>query len=153
MISLVIIFSATSFLNNSRSIEYLEEGSSTYWRFIAPSKILLELLPKNPLGLPFGSYEKNISSFDLMHGSSVGDSIDNGHLLYLYYFGGVYLIFLILLLYFFYKSSNYSIKSFILYYLITTNFSGAIFNIDYMFVILILPIIVLKMVKNKKYVY
>ena len=153
MVPIVIIYSVTSFSNSSRSFEYLNEGSSTYWRFIAPSKILLELLPKNPLGLPFGSYEKNISSFGLIHGSSVGHSIDNGHLLYLYYFGGVYLIFLILLLYYFYKSSDYTIKSFIVFYLITANFSGAIFNIDYMFVILILPIMVLKMVKNKQYVY
>lgn len=130
--------------------EYQEEGSSTYWRFVAPVIILMDLLPNHLTGMPFGSYKDVISSYGLYNGPNIGDTIDNGHLLLIYYFGIITCFFYLLIGYVFMKTNIIYYKLYIIYFLLVYNFSGAIFNMEYEFAIFVLPIFVLKLMRKEQ---
>ncbi len=144
-----IIFVVLFYSYIPRIDEYSTEGSSTYWRFVAPVIILIDLIPNHLTGMPFGSYQDVVRSYGLYNGASIGSSIDNGHLLLVYYFGFTALLLYVLLIYFFVKSSDYMIKSYIVYFFIVYNFTGAIFNIEYVFLIILLPIVTIKLVRRR----
>lgn len=72
-----------------RLLEFGLEGGSAYYRTIAPLVVLRDVLLEHPLGLPFGSMEKVVSSYHLLHGGMEGTGIDNGAYILVYYFGWI----------------------------------------------------------------
>ena len=70
-----------------RLAEISIEGSSGYWRLIAPLTILKNVFVNYPLGVPFGQIESFLAPMGLQHGRGVGTSIDNGMYCLAFYFG------------------------------------------------------------------
>lgn len=70
-----------------RLAEINVEGSSGYWRLIAPLSVLRNVFVNYPLGVPFGQIESFLLPMGLQHGSRVGMSIDNGMYCLAFYFG------------------------------------------------------------------
>jgi len=71
----------------SRLAEISIEGSSGYWRLIAPLTILKDVFVNYPLGVPFGQIESFLAPMGLQHGGGIGTSIDNGMYCLAFYFG------------------------------------------------------------------
>jgi putative colanic acid polymerase len=75
------------------------EGSSAYYRIIAPLQVISDVLQTHPLGMPLGSIEKVIGSYGLEMAGVQAKSLDNGFYVVVFYFGWLGLILLLLLLY------------------------------------------------------
>jgi len=130
-----------------RFSELDSDSSSLYWRLIAPVIILSDLIPAHISGLPFGSVYDVVSSYGLMNGDKTGQSIDNGHLLLFYYFG-LLSLFLYIGLTLIFFSSNYVVRSYLVFWFFAYFFSGAVFNVEYAFLMFYLPLIIIKLTSN-----
>lgn len=84
-IFIVIYLFLTQF--GSRLIEIGVEGSSGYWRLIAPLYVIANAMEKSLVGIPLGQISDFVSSLGLQHGQSIGSSIDNGLFVILFNFG------------------------------------------------------------------
>lgn len=82
----VVVF-ASSIILYSRLNEIGVEGTSGYWRLIAPLIILSKVFAEYPFGVPFGQIEAFLLPLGLQHGDTVGSSIDNGVYFLAFYFG------------------------------------------------------------------
>jgi putative colanic acid polymerase len=63
------------------------EGTSTYYRFVAPLKVLSDVLLYNPFGITFGMMEDTLLQYGMLNGETEGKSLDNGWYLLVFYFG------------------------------------------------------------------
>lgn len=89
----VVLVMVTLFILPSRLAEVNEEGTSGYWRLIAPTIILSKVLINFPLGVPFGQIESFVTPLGLSHAGHVGTSIDNGTYYFIFYFGWLGILF------------------------------------------------------------
>jgi putative colanic acid polymerase len=63
------------------------EGSSAYYRLLAPLNVLTDVLTYSPVGRPFGSVEETISDYKLHMAGVPASSLDNGFYVVVFYFG------------------------------------------------------------------
>lgn len=63
------------------------EGTSTYFRMVAPLTVIKDVLTNSVTGLPFGEVERVMSDYGLLNGETVGSTLDNGVYLMIFYFG------------------------------------------------------------------
>ena len=70
-----------------RSASGAIDGSSTYYRLIAPLPVLRDILLHSPLGAVFGSLNATIGKYGLLNGNRTGTSLDNGVYVLVFYFG------------------------------------------------------------------
>lgn len=75
------------------------EGSSAYYRIVAPLRVISDVLHTHPLGMPLGSIERVIGSYGLEMAGVQAKSLDNGFYVVIFYFGWIGVILLLLLLY------------------------------------------------------
>jgi putative colanic acid polymerase len=126
------------------------EGTSGYWRLIAPVIIITNALSIMPMGIPFGQINEFVLSLDLNHGGYAGSSLDNGLAVLLFYFGLVAFIFLAVILYKLISAIYFRNKEGVIfwwYVLASLQFSGGIFLPEY-----ILPmILMIYQYKKSKY--
>lgn len=115
----------------SRVRSFTVPGSSANYRVVAPLDILRPVLVEHPLGLPLGTVNETVRQADLLNGSTVGGSLDNGFYVIIYYFGWVAIIIGVLsLLTVLLTTGNHTRASrllFVGYCLVFLVFSGAIF--------------------------
>ena len=78
-----------------RIAEVSVEGTSGYWRLVAPLRILSKVYIDYPIGIPFGQIENFVIPLGIQHGAGVGSSIDNGMYNFAFYFGWIATVFLI----------------------------------------------------------
>lgn len=63
------------------------EGSSTYYRFVAPLQVLSDILIHKPFGATFGTMEKILLRYGMLNGVTAGKTLDNGWYLLIFFFG------------------------------------------------------------------
>lgn len=63
------------------------DGTSAYYRLVAPLPILGDILDDHPMGMALGSIEQVISSYGLNMAGVQATSLDNGMYVLIYYFG------------------------------------------------------------------
>ncbi len=113
-----------------RLSEINTEGTSGYWRLIAPQKIIINAFSTTPFGVPFGQVENFVTSLGLVHGNTIGSSIDNGMALLIFYFGvfGVgFLIYILFQIVKFTLLGNYKKLMFWVYAFMSLQFTGGVF--------------------------
>lgn len=84
---LVMSIAAALIVLPERLAEVSDEGTSGYWRLVAPLIILSKVLTSFPLGVPFGQIEAFVIPLGLSHAGKIGSSIDNGVYYFTFYFG------------------------------------------------------------------
>lgn len=124
------------------------ESSSTYYRLVAPARIVLDVLFQTPLGAPLGAMESDVQRYMLANGETIGKTIDNGWYLLIYYFGwpGIFASLTIILLGLKYsiKHKNGSLEAFS-FFILSPFFTGAVFSPEF----LLLQLIVLFSFKQR----
>lgn len=83
----------------SRLNEINVEGTSGYWRLVAPLRIISEAFSTLPIGLPFGQINDFVFSLGIDHGGITGSSIDNGLAVLFFYFGLLAFVFFLVISY------------------------------------------------------
>lgn len=91
----VFIVAGTLLLLPQRLAEIGIEGTSGYWRLVAPLIILSNVFGESPFGIPFGQVERYVEPLGLQHAQNIGTSIDNSMYLLMFLFGWLAVIFLI----------------------------------------------------------
>jgi putative colanic acid polymerase len=81
-----------------RLLSFGTEGSSAYYRVLAPIEVLMDVLGSHPLGMPFGSVERVIGGYNLQMAGVHATSLDNGFYVVIFYFGWIGIGLLLLLL-------------------------------------------------------
>lgn len=71
------------------------EGSSAYYRIIAPSEVIVDTLTHNPLGMTLGSVASVVSSYGFNMAGVLASSLDNGFYVVVYYFGWLGIVILL----------------------------------------------------------
>lgn len=112
------------------------EGSSTYYRFVAPLQILGDILAGQFFGVDFGNMENVLLSYGIINGVSDGQSLDNGWYLLVFYFGWLGLILLVISFFIGLKviltgARESAILAFFL--LLSPFFTGAVFSPEFLF--------------------
>lgn len=133
----------SSYILAGRLSEVDIEGTSGYWRLIAPLTILDTVLTKYPLGVPFGQIEAFVFPFGLLHGEGIGTSIDNGLYVIFFYFGWLAFPFFIVLIYKLFQSillADFVGSIFWWFILASLQFSGGIFLPEYIYPFLLVLI-------------
>ena len=116
------------------------EGTSGYWRLIAPLIITSEVVFQHPLGVPFGHMQDFIIPLGLFHGNSVGSTLDNGMYVLLFYFSWFGICFVLWMLYMLAKAIyRGNARDIILWWfvIVSLQFSGGIFLPEYLFILLL----------------
>jgi len=119
------------------------EGSSAYYRIVAPLEMLRDILTNDLTGLPFGSYQEVVLSYGLLlDGIGIGQSLDNGLYLLLFYFGWIGIIVLALAALtavFLYRGRMRTSTAYVLGYLFLSLFySGGIFSPEYVLIVILI---------------
>ncbi|MGR5135890.1 hypothetical protein [Vibrio jasicida] len=73
--------------------ELLLPGTSGYYRYTAPLIMSFHVLVNNPIGIPLGTINDFVLSFNFLNGNTIGSSIDNGFFTLIIYFGFLALLF------------------------------------------------------------
>lgn len=111
------------------------EGTSSYYRMVAPLEMLKDTLLEYPIGRGLGTVEYTVREYTLVQAGQAAQSLDNGLYLVVFYYGWVGVAFWCALVYVMTKSafkSNYRMSLFIMYIILSSNFSGGgIFNAEY----------------------
>jgi putative colanic acid polymerase len=98
----IVLAATVAFLMRSyllyRLLEFGMEGTSGYYRMVAPIVVLRDVLATRPLGVPFGQLQSVLGSYRIAHGASIGTSLDNGAYVLVFYFGWLGVAALIVLL-------------------------------------------------------
>ena len=127
-------------LVGGRINEFGSESSSSYYRVIAPLRIVYDVLANHPLGMPLGSMEQEVSKYFIFNGSSVGNTIDNGWYLLVFYFGYAGLLMAIAFFcYGFLKAVRAEMHALLLYVFMALSpfFTGAVFSPEFAFLMLV----------------
>ncbi|MDR7119277.1 hypothetical protein [Rheinheimera soli] len=117
------------------------EGTSGYWRLVAPIKIIYEAMLVLPLGIPFGQVNDFVYNLGIDHGGEKGTSLDNGFAILFFYFGLFAFIFLAAIVYKLLVSiyfRNYKGVIFWWFIFASLQFSGGIFLPEFIFPILLI---------------
>lgn len=86
IVCLIVLGVAGSYVvTRLSSIE--DSSSSAYYRFVAPLPLIGDVLSTHPLGRSLGSVALGTSQANLQNGLEAGQTIDNGLILMIYYFG------------------------------------------------------------------
>lgn len=64
-----------------------QDGSSAYYRIVAPLDVLIDVLRNNPLGMTLGSVESVVGTYGLQMAGVHATSLDNGIYVVVFYFG------------------------------------------------------------------
>jgi len=83
--ALLAVFSGTYLLIRVATIT--TEGSSAYYRILAPIEVMIDVLTYSPAGKPFGSVEETITGYNLFMAGIPATSLDNGFYVLIFYFG------------------------------------------------------------------
>jgi hypothetical protein len=78
-----------------RVSEIYVEGTSGYYRYNFPIRVVLQSLEDFWIGIPFGSVSDYVWLFSVYNGGFIGTSLDNGVAIFLVYFGWPLLILLV----------------------------------------------------------
>lgn len=97
LVTLPLVYFLIQVLLGSRLDEFGVEGSSGYWRLVAPLAILEQSLQQSIFGTPLGQIAGFVESIGLMHGGAIGSSIDNGAYVLIFYYGLPSIVFLVFL--------------------------------------------------------
>ena len=120
---------------NVRMAESSVEGSSSYYRFVAPMIVVKDVLANFPLGRGLGNVERVVTGFQLAHAGRFGQSIDNAYYLIVFYYGWIGLIGIGYLWYMSAKtflSGNKETFFILLFVCISLNFTGGgVVNAEY----------------------
>lgn len=136
----IILAGVGSFYLSNRVAELSIEGTSGYWRLIAPLVVLGDVFVDFPLGVSFGQIESFLLPFGLQHGEGIGTSIDNGIYYLAFYFGWVWALLVLGLLYKFVQSMLHADTVGVIfwwYILASLQFSGGILLPEYIFPLLL----------------
>jgi putative colanic acid polymerase len=141
LLSIAVLITLNDFLFTlDRFNEINTEGTSGYWRLIAPLIITSEVLFQYPLGVPFGHMQDFIIPLGILHGGSVGSTLDNGMYVLLFYFGWLGVYFVLWMFYMFVKEIYHrNIRGMVFWWFVifSLQFSGGIFLPEYMFFLLL----------------
>jgi putative colanic acid polymerase len=112
------------------------EGTSVYYRLIAPLEPLKDVLLSSPFGVSFGLMEETLLSYRLENGVNDGTTIDNGWYLLVFYFGWLGLIVSVIIFFIlgkFIVKGDLKLSLLSLYFLLSPLFTGAIFSPEFLF--------------------
>jgi putative colanic acid polymerase len=114
-------------------------GSSAHYRIIAPLNMITDVLRTRYFGMPLGSVDHVYRTYGVLNGSEVGNSLDNGLYVVIFYFGWPGLIALLagaltITLFLLRQPSSRAITA-MLFVFCSLVFSGGIFLPDYQFII------------------
>tara|TARA_R110001592_G_scaffold338346_2_gene625352 strand:- start:2818 stop:3852 length:1035 start_codon:yes stop_codon:yes gene_type:complete len=124
------------------------EGTSGYWRLVAPIIIISNAMSILPIGIPFGQINEFVLSMGLSHGAHKGSSIDNGMAVLIFYFGLAAFILLAIIIYKLISSIYLRNKEGVIfwwYVFASLQFSGGVFLPEF-----ILPMILMIYQYKKK---
>lgn len=137
----VLVGVFVTFFLAERFAEISVEGTSGYWRLVAPLIILSKVYAEYPFGVPLGQIEAFLLPLGLKHGAGTGTSIDNGIYYLAFYFGWLAVPFVLGLLFKFLQSMfREDIVGVTLWWfiLVSLQFSGGIFLPEYIFPLLLI---------------
>ena len=141
VVVLAVYFSGTGEYVLERITSGSEEGSSTNYRIVAPLAILEDMLSSHVTGISFGRMEEVILSYGLALGEESGSSLDNGVYLLMFHFGwlavGAVVLTLLLGALFYRRWLTLPRLYLIGYVVLSMNYSGAIFNPEYVLIIVL----------------
>lgn len=141
LLSLGIIFFAGDATFSERFSELSVEGSSGYWRLVAPLIVISKVFADFPFGVPLGQVDNFVTPLGLQHGQSIGSSIDNGIFYLIFSFGWLALIFFGWLIFKFVRSLYYGDHADVAYWwflIVSLQFSGGILLPEYIYPLLLL---------------
>jgi len=128
---------------SGRALEIMIEGSSVYYRLVAPLVVIKDVLTNHPMGIAFGQMESYLAPFELIHGKiggPGGSSIDNGVYLFLFYFGWLALILLTVFIISMLKaaiSKKKNLSILLFYIFLSFGFSGGMLLPEYALLLII----------------
>jgi putative colanic acid polymerase len=89
----ILIWGASTYI--TRRVETVSVvGSSVHYRVVAPVQMISDVLKTHHFGMPLGSVDRVYLTYGVLNGTKVGNSLDNGLYLLVYYFGWTGLILL-----------------------------------------------------------
>lgn len=150
-ILIIILFSIIFYFGQGiilRLTELNVEGSSGYYRAIAPLFLVNWILFERVFPIPFGSIEEYMGAFGIMNGDQVGVTIDNGYYVVLANFSWLGLVFCV---FYIFKMLLNAIRLFLLgqnqfsvylFFLIAPLYTGAIFSPEFLFFVVLLILFV-----------
>jgi len=146
MISLLGYFFATD-LSNIFRLQELDPNSdavsSGLFRIVLPVKALYQMFQEGYIfGLTFGQFDQYIEKMMTFKEHAEG-SISNSFLLLIGYFGALTIFIYSVILFIYLKIKNRILQSFILLSFINLNNSGAFVTIQYAFVAILIPILII----------
>lgn len=146
---IILLGISSSFLLDAfRFNEFRIENTSGFFRMILPFEVLKELFVHGHyFGLTFGQLEVITEKIYGHYGA--GTALSNSFFLILGYFGLLGILFYILLFIRGSKTNNAVLSSFILLTFLNLNNSGAFMTLQYVFVTILLPTIVIKLNEQK----
>lgn len=119
------------------------EGSSGYYRMVAPFFLIDWVLSERIIPIPIGSIDEYMGNIGVMNGEEVGTSIDNGYYVVLANFSWIGVVFIFYFLFNmiagFYRcflANDYNFLAY-LFLLIAPLYTGAIFSSEFLFVIIL----------------
>ncbi len=92
---LFVLAVGAQLVSPQRLAEVGVEGTSGYWRLVAPLIILSKVYVDFPMGIPFGEVENFVVPLGIQHGAGIGSSIDNGMYYLVFSFGWIAFAFFI----------------------------------------------------------
>lgn len=117
------------------------EGTSGYWRLVAPIRIIYEAISVLPIGLPFGQINEFVYNLGIYHGGQKGTSLDNGFAVLFFYFGLFAFVFALCVIYNLFVSvysRNYRGAVFWWFVFASLQFSGGIFLPEFIYPLLLI---------------
>jgi hypothetical protein len=127
------------------------EGTSGYWRLVAPIIIISNAISILPIGIPFGQINEFVLSLGLSHGAHKGSSLDNGLAVLFFYFGLATFVLLACIIYKLLSCIYFRNKEGVIfwwYVIASLQFSGGVFLPEY-----ILPMILMVYQYKKSKLY
>ncbi|MEE2954301.1 MAG: hypothetical protein VX347_03925 [Bacteroidota bacterium] len=119
--------------------------SSGLFRVLLPIEAIYQMFQDGYIfGLSFGQFEQYIESMMIFNGHAE-TSISNSFFLLIGYFGVTAILIYSIMLFIFLKSKNRILKSFILLSIINLNNSGAFITLQYVFVAILIPILIISL--------
>jgi putative colanic acid polymerase len=116
--------------------DVLIEGTSTYYRLIAPVQVIYDIFLDYPFGITFGMVEITLIEYGMLNGLNQGTSLDNGWYLLMFYFGWVGFIMFLLCtsgaLWACIKGSK-ELGMLAVYLMLSPFFTGAVFSPEFLF--------------------